>query len=190
MKKIILFFAVCLVSMSLQAQLPLDFGLKIGYNSSKISTDLYPSEDNVNHFLAGAFLRVNLSKIYIQPEAYFCTKGGDLSNNDVIGSFDLKTLDVPVLLGYKIIDQKIVNLRLHTGPVFSFKLDGDVDGLNNNISADDFKDKCLAWQFGAGVDVLFLTLDARWEKGLSSVASNSGDAKNNMFIVSLGIKLL
>ena len=176
-----------MVSVSLHAQLPLDFGLKLGYNSSKISTDLNYNEDNVNNFLAGAFIRVNLSKIYIQPEAYFCTKGGDLG----LGSVDLKTIDVPVLLGYKIIDQKIFNFRILTGPVFSFKLDGDVDsGLSNDFNSDKLKNNCLAWQFGAGVDVLFLTFDARWEKGLSSVASDSGDAKNNMFIMSVGIKLL
>jgi len=185
MKKFILFFVICMVSMSLHAQLPLDFGLKFGYNSSKISTNLNYSKNNVNHFLAGAFLRLNLSKIYVQPEAYFCTKGGDIG----IGSFDLKTIDVPVLLGYKIIDQKIVNLRIHTGPVFSFKLNGDADEIPE-INADNFKDKCLAWQFGAGVDVLFLTFDARWEKGLNSVVSGSGDVKNNMFLVSIGIKLL
>jgi len=185
MKKIILFFFVSAVSMSLHAQLPLDFGLKVGYNSSKISTDLNINEDNVNNFLAGAFIRVNLSKLYIQPEAYFCTKGGDLG----IGSIDLKTIDVPVLLGYKIIDQKIINLRIHSGPVFSFKLDGDVDGFPQ-INADDLKDNCFSWQFGAGVDVLFLTFDARWEKGLSSILSNFGDSKNNMFVMSVGIKLL
>ncbi|MBK5203711.1 MAG: hypothetical protein JJE45_08335, partial [Prolixibacteraceae bacterium] len=78
MKKFVLFFVVCMVSMSLHAQLPFDFGLKIGYNSSKISTDLNYTENNVNNFLAGAFLRVNISRLYVQPEAYFCTKGGDL----------------------------------------------------------------------------------------------------------------
>jgi len=186
MKKIILFFAVCMVSMSLHAQLPLDFGLKLGFNSSKISTDINNlNEDNVNNFLAGAFIRVNLSKLYIQPEAYFCTKGGDLG----LGSVDLKTIDVPVLLGYKIIDQKIFNIRIHTGPVFSFKLDGDVDNITQ-INANDLKDNCFAWQVGAGVDVLFLTFDARLERGISSIVSNFGDAKNNMFVVSLGIKLL
>lgn len=189
MKKIILFFVVCLVSMSLRAQLPFDFGLKVGYNSSKISTDLDYIENNVNKFLAGAFLRVNISKLYVQPEAYFCTKGGDLSNVSGSGSFDLKTLDVPVLLGYKIIDQKIVNLRLHSGPVFSFKINGDVDGING-IKNYNLRENCFAWQFGAGIDILFLTIDARYEKGLRSVVSNSVDAKNNMFLVSLGIKLL
>jgi len=189
MKKFILFFVVCIASMSLRAQLPFDFGLKIGYNSSKISTDLDYIENNVNKFLAGAFLRVNFNKLYVQPEAYFCSKGGDLSNIDGSGSFDLKTIDVPILLGYKIIDQKIVNLRILSGPVFSYNLDGDINGIDE-IENYNFRDNCFAWQFGAGIDILFLTIDARYEKGLKSVISNSVDAKNNMFLVSLGIKLL
>jgi hypothetical protein len=45
---------------------------------------------------------------------------------------------------------------------------------------------------GAGLDVLFMTLDVRYELGVENMynGSSSFDLKNNTFNVSLGIKLL
>jgi hypothetical protein len=45
---------------------------------------------------------------------------------------------------------------------------------------------------GAGIDVLFMTLDVRYEIGLDNIYAGSDDAtmKNNIFNVSLGIKIL
>ncbi len=187
-------FALLLISMTtafmVNAQSPVNIGLKAGVNSSKIKTDMSQfDEGNVNNFFAGAFLRINLRKLYLQPEAYFSSKGGDLSSTAENGSFDLKSVDVPLLLGYKLIDKKIVNLRIHTGPVMSFMTNSSADGLTE-FNADKIKDHVFGWQYGAGVDFLFLTLDVRMENSFGDIYSGEGDAKNRTFLVSLGIMLL
>ena len=187
-------FALLLISMAvafmLKAQSPVNIGLKAGFNSSKIKTDRSQfDEGNVNNFLAGAFLRVNIRKLYLQPEAYFSSKGGDLSSLDEKGSFDLKSVDVPFLLGYKLIDKKVANLRIHTGPVMSFMTSSSTGGLTD-FNADKIKDHVFGWQYGAGADFLFLTLDIRMENSFGDIYSGKGDAKSRTFLVSLGIMLL
>jgi len=59
-------------------------------------------------------------------------------------------------------------------------------------SVDDLKNSIWSVQMGAGLDVLFMTLDVRYELGVENMynGSSSFDLKNNTFNVSLGIKLL
>jgi len=189
MKKIALSLMLLVISLILSAQSPVNIGIKAGYNSSKIKTDMANfDESNVNNYLAGAFLRINLKKFYLQPEAYFITKGGELKNIDGTSSFDLKSVDVPLMVGYKIIDKKLMNLRIHTGPLMSFMTTTDADG--ENFNSDDIKDNFFGWQYGAGVDFMFLTLDIRMENSFGDIYSGKGDEKSRTFLISLGIMLL
>ncbi|MGQ8335386.1 porin family protein [Sunxiuqinia sp. A32] len=190
MKKIALLLFLSAAVTVVSAQSPINLGIKAGYNSSKLSIDSDQfNEGSINNFLAGAFLRLNLGKIYIQPEAYFNSKGGDLkevTSGTVVKNFDFKTVDVPILLGVKVIDKGPFNLRANAGPLMSFITDKNVDGSGFSIDPDDIKDNFFGWQYGVGADFLFLSLDVRMENS-SEVFQ---DTKNNMFVVSLGIKLL
>ena len=96
-------------------------------------------------------------------------------------SFDFKTIDVPVLLGYKLINQTAFNLRVNAGPVFSFvtKKDGTTSG--NEFDADNLKDNYVGIQYGAGVDFMFLSLDARMENSFGDVYNGAGEEKSKIF---------
>jgi hypothetical protein len=102
-----------------------------------------------------------------------------------INSFDLKTIDVPALIGLKIIDKKALNLRIMAGPVVSFLTDKSVKG---QLTKDNLENSLLGWQYGAGLDFLFLTFDARMEN-YDKNFYESLDSKNGTFVLSLGIKL-
>ncbi|WP_163711884.1 porin family protein [Mangrovibacterium lignilyticum] len=172
---------------------PINLGLKAGYNSSKITTSLDQFNDgSISNFLVGAFARVNLKDWYIQPEAYFTSKGGKLEEISSTESFDLKTIDVPVLLGYKVFKAASVNVRLNAGPVFSFvtKKDGETSG--GSFDPENIKDNYVGIQYGAGVDFLFLSLDARMENSFGDIhsSSNGSEEKSNLFMITLGIKFL
>ena len=189
MKKFALSLVLFATTLILNAQSPFNIGIKAGYNSSKIKTDIASfDESNVNNYLAGAFLRINLKKFYLQPEAYFCTKGGELKDVNGTNSFDLKSVDVPLLVGYKLIDTKLMNLRINTGPLMSFMTTTDADG--EDFNSDDIKDHFFGWQYGAGVDFMFLTLDVRMENSFGDIYSGKGDEKSKTFLISLGILLL
>ena len=195
MKKIaiiLLFTSFLIPSM---AQSPINLGLKGGYSSSKLSTDFY-KEGSVDNYHVGAFVRVKLGKLYLQPEAYFSSKGGKLEDSssslpDAINSFDLKTVDVPILLGINVIDKGPFKLRANAGPLMSFLTDKEFK--SQSFNPDDLKDNFFGWQYGVGADFLFLTLDVRMENSTGDLYSGSNissDVKSKSFIVSLGIKLL
>jgi len=191
MKKIALFIFFAAFAIGANAQDMFDFGLKAGLNTSKISTNISDyNPQTINKYLFGAFARVNFGRIYVQPEVYYNSKGGeyiDKVNLSTINSFDLKTVDVPALLGVKIINQKALNLRVMAGPVFSFVTDKSV---SSQLTESAIKDNFFGWQYGAGVDFMFLTLDARMESLSNNLyATPNFSSKNGTFLISLGIKL-
>jgi len=191
MKKLIILSTFILVAFAGRSQEFFNAGLKAGLNTSKISTHVADyTPQTINKYSVGAFARLSLGPIYIQPEAYYNSKGGeyiDKVNISTINSFDLKTIDVPALIGFKIIDQKAFNLRIMAGPVFSFVTD---KSTSSQLTESAIKDNFFGWQYGAGVDFLFLTLDARMESYSNNLYDTPEfDSKNGTFVISLGLKL-
>jgi len=191
MKKLTFLVVLTVLTSLVHAQDFFDAGLKTGLNTSKISTHISDyTPQTINNYSFGAFARINLGRIYIQPEAYYNSKGGeyiDKINLSTVNSFDLKAVDVPALVGLKIINQKSFNLRVLAGPVFSFVTDKSVKG---QLSESALKDNFFGWQYGAGVDFLFVTLDARMQSYSSDLYSTPDfSSKNGTFVISLGVKL-
>ena len=76
----------------------------------------------------------------------------------------------PLLFGYKLINGSSFDLRLMAGPVFSFVTDADYPTeLDPYLNEDFFNEHVWGLQYGVGVDVLFMTLDARFEHGNKSL---------------------
>lgn len=211
MKKIISLSLLLFIPFWLMAQGPLSFGPKIGWNSNKLSTD-YTSyvEDMRNGVQGGLFFSIYMDKFYIQPEAYIALRRGELDAtiNDPLNASEtvslnqevtLTTVDIPMLLGYKLIDLKLVRFRIWGGPVASYVLNKkyvlSINGSNESsrISRGDFKDATWAGQIGAGLDLLFLTFDVGYEFGfedfLTIQSMNDFSFRNNMWYVSLGWRL-
>jgi hypothetical protein len=202
MKKV-LFFTLFVTSSFLAGAQGIGFsiGPKIGYNSNTLTDNLDSVRTSIKNSLQiGAFMRIG-SKFYFQPEANYQVVSGTLnkSNGSSIQSQDytLKSVKIPAILGYKLINKGIFNLRLLAGPAFTFILDKNLDpadmgGLWPLQSKDDLKNSVWSAQMGAGMDVLFMTLDVRYELGIENLYNGSNDLslKNNMFNVSLGIKFL
>ncbi|MCB0821996.1 MAG: PorT family protein [Bacteroidales bacterium] len=212
MKKMIVFAMAFLFASITFGQLSL--GIKGGVNMNTLSTDLNDYEKAAKAgFLAGAFVRIG-DKWHLQPEAYFTAKRGELtydvdygtgSVSNINQEITLNSLDIPVLIGYKIIDPPTLNVRLQAGPVASivtskkFDLMVDKQAIDTpDEFPDNYKDLNWGLQFGAGVDFLFLTVDLRYELGLSNIYDKPEDAvdtdlgslKNNLFFVSVGWKFM
>lgn len=192
MKKLILSAVICLFSSALFAQLssPVNLGFHAGLVSTKADTDFGGlsgiKEKADNGMMIGAFLRVNLNKWYLQPELNYVTRK---SSVEVMGdSYDFKTksLDVPILLGYKIVKLPAFKLRAFAGPVASFTVDDNVKSTVEGAIDSDFKGAVWNGKFGAGIDVWKLTLDVDYEVGFSDVAEQ---LKQNMVNVTVGFKL-
>ena len=186
MKKLTIIILLAVFALTGNAQGIFDIGPKVGINFYKISADIADyNPETINKFQFGAFARINFGRIYIQPEAYFNSKEYITEVNvSTKEQFNLKTIDVPALLGFKIIDQKPLNLRIMAGPVFSFLTDKNA---KSQLNEENIKNSRFGWQYGAGVDFMFVTLDARMES-YSKNFSPKFDS-NGTFVLSLGIKL-
>lgn len=194
MKKLSILLILAGFALSGKSQGAFDFGLKAGINTSKISTNMADyTPKTITSYQFGAFARINLGRFYIQPEAYSNSKKGEVVSVDNVGlstinSFNLKTIDVPALLGFKIINQKSLNLRVLACPVFSFLTDKSAKG---QLTEDNLKNSFFGWQYGVGLDFLFLSLDIRKEQFSSNIYDTPKfdfDTKNGNFVLSLGVK--
>ena len=213
-------------------------GVKAGYQTARLS---YKEADIkagfMNHFNFGVFGRINIGRFYVQPELlYFKTSNIFDATVTGVGSsnlFNLPTgahakvtlnsmnLQVPVLIGFNIIDIKVFALRAQVGPTANFVVGSTtlfdqtytLDGQQYNLDTDhpngnqNFDPKTIAWgmQAGLGIDIIdLITLDINYNFGLSKVFkaldgtalgntfdfTNVDTSKQNMFLVTLGIKLI
>lgn len=192
MKKIFLATVICMFSSALFAQLssPVNFGFHAGLVSTKANTDFGGAsgikEKAENGMMLGAFLRINLNKWYLQPELNYVSRKTEVEIEGIPFGVKTKSIDVPILLGYKIVKLPAFKLRAFAGPVASFNIDDNAKKTIEEGIGNDFKGAVWNGKFGAGIDVWKLTLDVDYEVGFSDVAK---DLKQNMVNVTLGFKL-
>ena len=177
-----------------------NFGLRGGITTAKLYTNLsdYNSE-SILGYQGGAFLRIFLGKHpFLQPECYFTQKGGNLLNSDEKNEWEVKlnSIDVPVLIGLKFLDLKVVKFTVYGGPVVSFISKKTVKYYEDGIQVippdpeENIKDTSWGLQAGASIDVLFLTIDVRHEWGLSDLIKNSDtELKSGVWLIGLGFRL-
>ncbi len=215
----------------------LAIGPKVGFQTASLSYQKADIKAGFsNHFTAGIFGRVTIGRVYVQPEVLYF-KTSNVFDAHVIGVeenenlFNLPTganvnltlnqmnLQVPILVGFNVIDLDVVTLRAQVGPTANFvlqsktlydqtyTLEGQTAEIANTTTDEKFNPKSISWgvQAGFGVDVLKrITLDINYNFGLSKMFdalnettlgetfdfSNIDNTKQNMFMVTVGIKLL
>ena len=207
-------------------------GPKVGYQTAKLSYKKADIKDGFsNHFTAGIFGRVTIGRLYVQPELmYFKTsnvfdvdvtgQGSDNLLNIPTGAnvnltLNQANLQVPVLVGFNILEFNLLTVRGHIGPTANFVLKSttlfDKTYALNNQQVDmnqeqldaankqNFDTKSITWgaQVGVGVDVL-----KRITLGLSKVFEqlntttlgeyfdfgNTDYSRQNTFMVTVGFK--
>ncbi len=200
MRNFLLIILLIAFATAVDAQGAFSIGPKVGYNSYKITSNVDSIQASIkNSFQVGGFIRIG-KKVYFQPEANYQISKSTLSKSAgaLVQRQDvtLTSIKVPVLLGAKIINTKAFNLRFMVGPTVTFVLDkklnpSTVSELWPIHTVDDIKNSMWSVQMGAGMDILFVTLDVRYEMGIDNAYNGSSNLqmKNNIFNVSVGIKL-
>ena len=196
MKKLQISILLLLLSTTIMAQPIFNLGIEGGIHSSKITANLNEyNAESISKAHIGAFARLGFGRIYLQPEAYYSSKGGQLSSNvfDAATQFDFNSIDVPVLLGVKVIKGGVANVRVMAGPVFSFITSSDING-DTRFTKQYFEDNYFGYQYGVGVDFWNFFLDARFEHGTNNLYQYPSDpvlnSKNRTFLVTVGFKIL
>ena len=219
MKKIII-VAVLLLSFSV-SNAQLHFGVKAGFTSSLSLSNLGSVANGKynlnslqgemwNNFHGGFFARVGFGKIYIQPELLYAIgkKNYQLTPKDIITGVTvdklvtISTVDIPLLVGYKLLDLKIMNLRAFAGPKLRFNAGSPLAFENiskeGGVTVDKLEASVKAAQIGLeggiGIDLLMFTLDARYNLiGDMYTTKINTLALDNLpkstFVISLGWKI-
>lgn len=203
MKKFIIVLFAALISIPAFPQL-FKFGLKVGgqtttvptYEFSTGTTNITNIEDWQWGFHGGAFVRIKLAFLTVQPEVVFVSNSFDYSVAEgsvpaVPKSQTFNRLAIPLLLGIK-----LGPLRVNAGPAASIQI-GTPEAL---VSDPDFENMYMSalwgYQAGLGIDLFKkLTLDARFAGGLGNMLGDQVtigsqtfnlDYSQTTFMVSLG----
>lgn len=196
MKKISLVILFMVIGAATFAQVQVAVGIKGGPNFANINTESSVGENYKSRtgFHAGAFTLFKFTKVGIQPELLFSQQGSTVQFNSQDLERNYSYINIPIMLKL----YTVAGINLQAGPQFGFVSKAEVETLVNNVKVtsdvkDELKGSDLSLALGAGWDLPFgLTIDARYNLGLSKIndGSNSPDAKNQVFQVSVGFKII
>ncbi len=179
MKKLITFLAIAVMGISAAtAQVKPSFGLKAGLNFTEF--DFGADAEDATGYHAGLVVHIPLGdKFGIQPEAIY-------SFSDVDDAFEFSTIDVPLLVTYKLVP----GLRINLGPQLRVDVGSEFDENETEEAViSDFE--TLNFDAIAGLEyklpVIGIFAQARYKLGVTDIVEE-GDLKENGFTVSVGYR--
>ena len=209
MKKLLAFTFTILLALPALAQL--DYGIKAGLSSTSITMDDIKSVSSGTHeytieeiegmnygFHGGLFVRLKITKLFIQPELLFSTRTNEYTVTDVLTSnaTDVKQkfskIDIPVMVGIR-----LGPARINAGPVGSFLINTPEELIDDTDIEAIYGRMSIGYQAGVGVDIINkLTVDLRYEGSLkkyqTQIENAAGTSVNlddrpNAILLSLGL---
>ncbi len=160
------------------------FGLKggVNYNNngdatfSSTGNDVIDGAESKSGYHAGIWFRGKLPIIgfYVRPEIVFTQIKSEYLFNDALTDYNFKKIDVPVLLGKKILGFG----NIFIGPSFQYILENEFSF--SDLTTDDFDKFSVGVQMGVGVEFGKVGVDVRWERGLSNTEANFVDSSLNI----------
>ena len=148
---------------------PLDFGIKGGINTgsfdlkrSNIPENMRIVNDARTGYHAGAYMRLNLLLIHVQPELLYNWNSYDMAvwqGNGVLTEDRTRvrvgTLELPVVAGIE-----FLFLRLGVGPVFN--LSNAVSLGRGTVSKIEMDRPAVSFTAGVGLNLMRLSIDVRY----------------------------
>jgi hypothetical protein len=211
MKKLLTILLVILITIPAISQIT--FGLKAGVSTTSVTMkDLVKvtsgstsyTVDAISNakygFHGGAFVRLSLLGVYLQPELLFSTRTNEYTVKNLqtsasyVAKQNFNKLEIPVMVGLR-----LGPLRLNAGPAASLL----INSPKALIADPDFKNMysrmTIGYQAGIGIDIFkMLTFDLRYEGSLkkyqNQIENATGnkyklDDRPNAFLFSLGLML-
>ena len=149
-------------------------------------------------FHAGAFLRLGLMGVYVQPELLFTSRTDEYTVTDldnpavsIVEKQKFNQLDLPLMLG-----AKIGPVRLNAGPSARLLLNSPKDLIDHPDFKSMYNSLTFGYQAGLGFDIAKkLTIDLRYEGSLqkyqNKIENATGekfklDDRPNAFLLSVG----
>jgi hypothetical protein len=154
---------------------PIHIGLKGGANFTDLSLNYGDLKNKYSAgYSAGAFTRVDISKLYIQGELLYSHKSSKVeSEKSGSGKTSWNSIDIPVTIGYKILKSNNLNLRVFGGGVYSYVLNDKARILHEvKESFNKFDKSNIGYVAGAGVDLGKITLDLSAQGSLTRISKD------------------
>lgn len=206
-----------------ESRLKFNFGAKAGfqaiaYNNPIFEIDGYEFDSNTLHsnrigYTVAPFVRLTKNRIYVQTESVFGIARHsfdfkELSNkdDDIIPNqttYNLRTicLQVPIVVGYNIINEGKYVMSIFTGPktkfVFTSHSRQEFKHFNYYDLEEVLKKRCYFWEFGLGVKIGYVFFDFVYDWGITKaseyIVSNvenrkfRSDRRDNIFSFSVGM---
>lgn len=201
MNKRILVLSIALLSTVFYMNAQSGFGVKGGlsYNTNgelsefvnETGTIIENEGKGKSGYNVGIYGKIGLGPIYLKPELVYTKTTSEYELNSEIVDYKIARLDMPVLVGLKLIGP----LSVFAGPAFQYTLDND---FNDIKYADIENEFTVGFNFGAGLDLGRLGLDVRYERGFNeneatfienSTTSYRLDSRPEQLIFSLSYRL-
>lgn len=171
----------------------INLGLKFGgnYNFNGFESDsLDVSFNNAVSYQGGGFVRLKIKKVHFQVEGLFTQRRGEALYNSESSNINFYSFDVPLIIGYKLIDLKVVKIRLNAGLVPSFTMAqfGDLD-------KDSYEDSFYSALGGISLDIPFFLFDLRYQGAIGDYAqlqnvNATTTLSNSLLTLSVAWKIL
>lgn len=166
--------ALCIAgfSTSLFAQSGSGFGIKAGLNYGgngdyfQSAADNFENPDQNIGYHIGIYGKLG-NQLYFRPELVYTKTKSDYDS----GEFDMQKLDMPLLVGLKVLGP----LHVFAGPSLQYILDTDFDNLTVDNVENDFS---VGLNFGIGLNLKRLGIDLRYERGFSDNEATFIDNNN------------
>ena len=186
----ILLIAFSTISLAQTAQ-GIGFKAGLNYNANgdyfeSISTNAQNPDRNIGYHF-GIFGKVG-NQVYLRPELVYTSTKSDYNDD----SFKMQKIDVPILVGLKVIGP----ISVFGGPSFQYIIDSEFDGISINNIENDFS---VGLNFGIGLNLNKLGIDLRYERGFSdneatfldnnNIGTSRLDTRPNQLILSLSLIL-
>ena len=193
-KSVILTAVLATIGFNINAQNNSSFGFKGGLNYSangdyfeSASTNAETPDRNIGYHI-GVFGKIG-DKLYLRPELVYTATKSDYDSN----AFSIKKIDVPLLLGLKVIGP----VSVFAGPSFQYILETDFEGIDIDTVKNDFS---VGFNFGVGFNLNKIGIDLRYERGFSeneatfidtniTTVNSRIDTRPDQLILSLSIGL-
>ena len=195
MKKFILvliLFSISFGVASAQVIPSFQFGIKGGVNDAGLNFD-NPSFNNSTRigYIGGFWARIGALGFNFQPELYATSKNVQISDNNGETRAQFTSIDVPLLFGGKV-GAFGIGARFYTGPLVSLAINKSqsFSGALNNAVTLNYKDQNFAWQFGTGLDIRNLSIDLRYEAGITKQTYGNSQTRVSLFSMSLAVPLI
>ena len=182
---------------TVQSTTSVNFGVKVGFNSTlSLVSDLVVNDMPISEvqnnskigYFASAFIRVNFSRHFLQPEVTYSINRSSITFSDpilsgapsasIMGQAELTSsmhcIEIPVLYGYHIIKEDFYSLAVFGGPKFNY-----IWSKNSNVTFVNFARQELgdalqplnaSFTLGVSVSISRVFFDFRYDLGINNLS--------------------